>query len=94
MLQCPNCNSKIPFWKPWFMTNFNGIKCTSCEKRLIANKKINSFIGGIGGGTGALIFMNLYRSNWDIIAVIIMILWFVSLLLATSCLTKLEIKDK
>lgn len=94
MLRCPNCNSKIPFWKPWFLTNFNAIECPACGEKLLANKKINSLIGAIGGGTGALTFINLIKSNYSFKAIIIVILWFISSLFVSSLFTKLEIEDK
>ncbi|GAA0720646.1 hypothetical protein GCM10008905_10060 [Clostridium malenominatum] len=93
MLMCPNCKSKIPFWKPWFLTNFNGINCSTCGKKLSGNKKINSLIGGIGGGLGTLVLLNLYKSNFSFGSVGITVLWILSVCFASSLFTKLEIKE-
>lgn len=94
MLKCPNCNSKIPFWKPWFLTRSNGIKCSTCEKTLmLGNKKTNTLIAASGGGIGALVIMNLLQSRFGLKAVMITILWFSSVLFASSCFLKFKVKD-
>ena len=93
MLRCPSCNNKIPFWKTWNPINFSGIKCPSCKKIIIVdNKKNSSWIAGIGGWVGALALRNLVKSNFRLNAVIITILWFLSIVFASSLFTKFKIK--
>ena len=94
MLKCPNCGSRIPFWKPWFLTKYNCITCSSCGKKLklSTNKKINSLISGIGCGTGIIFLTVLYTSNYSFWAVAIVVLWLLCMLLGSSVFTKLEIK--
>ncbi|MGH4125446.1 MAG: hypothetical protein ACREV6_21230 [Clostridium sp.] len=94
MLRCPNCNNKIPFWKTWNPLNFSGIKCSTCKKIIIVdNKKNSSWIGGIGGGVGSLVLINLVKSNFRLSAIIITILWFLSIVFVSDLFTKLKIKD-
>ena len=85
MLKCPNCGGKIPFYKPWLLTNSSHITCSSCGEKLYANKKINSRIGGIGGFIGVIIgiFFNY----------IIIIPFFLCVLLASTVFTKFEVKE-
>ncbi|MGH4140069.1 hypothetical protein [Clostridium sp.] len=95
MLRCPNCNTKIPFWKTWNPLNFSGIKCLTCKKIIIVdNKKYSFWIGGIGGLVGSLVLINLVKSNFRLNAVIITILWFLSIIFVSDLFTKLKIKDK
>ncbi|MGV8980949.1 hypothetical protein [Clostridium sp.] len=95
MLRCPNCNTKIPLWKTLNPVNFSGIKCSTCKKVIIVDtKKSTAWIGAIGGGFGALVLMNLVKSNFSLNAVIITILWFLSIVFASSLFTKFKIKDK
>ncbi len=95
MLKCTNCNTKIPFWKTLNPLNFSGVKCSTCKNIIVMdNKKGTSWIGSIGGGVGALVLINLVKSNFRLNAIIIMILWFSSMVFASYLFTKVKIKDK
>ena len=91
MLKCPKCSNKIPFYKPWFLTNYSHITCASCGEKLYANRKINSRIGGIGGFIGVIIgtFFNFKFGFWMWIIIIPM---FLCILLALTVFTKFEVK--
>lgn len=92
MLKCPKCGSKIPFYKPWLLTNFSHITCSSCGEKLYVNRKINSRIGGIGGFTGAII-ITFFKFKFSFWMFIFIALWFLCGLLASTIFTKFEVKE-
>ena len=89
MLKCPKCGGKIPFYKPWLLTNHSHITCSSCSEKLYANKKINSGIGGFILG----IIIGFFRSKFSFWMWMIIILLFLCALLASTVFTKFEIKE-
>lgn len=92
MLKCPKCGGKIPFYKPWLLTNSSHITCSLCGEKLYANRKINSIISGIGGFTGAMIIIFFERkfSFWMWMTIILCLL---CILLALTFFTKFEVKE-
>jgi len=92
MLKCPNCGSKIPFYKPWLLTtNSSHITCSSCGKKLYANRKINYRIGLIGSISGIIIMVS-FKFKFDLWTWMIIILWFLCCLLASTVFTRFELK--
>ena len=92
MLKCPKCGNKIPFYKPWLLTNFNSITCSLCGEKLYANRKINSMIGGIGAFIGAIIPIFFYENKFAFWVWMAIILWILCIFLASTIFTKLEVK--
>jgi len=86
------CGNPIPFQKYVLLANWSTITCPKCGSRLKANRKINSLIGGIGGGAGAIIGTWLIRT-FSLYAWISLITWIIAVILAMRLLTKLELAE-
>jgi len=93
MLKCPNCSSKIPFYKPWLLTmNSSHITCSSCGEKLHANRKINSFIAQIGSILGMIIII-FFKFKFDFWMWMTIILWLLCNLLALTVFTRFEVEE-
>ena len=92
MLKCPNCSSKIPFYKPWIQTNSSHITCSSCSEKLHANRKINSRIAQIGSISGMIIII-FFKFKFDFWMWMTIILWFLCCLCASTVFTRFEVEE-
>lgn len=66
MKNCPNCNSKLPFFKIGFLSKRkNTIECPDCSSYLIGNKKYLSSNGSISGASAGLLMFITVNSVMD-----------------------------
>ncbi len=63
MVVCPKCGNNLQARQLFVLSNLNTITCSSCSSRLqVENKDVNGYIGGVGGGVGAVLILLLLLS--------------------------------
>ena len=94
MFKCPNCKTKIPLWKAFFLNNFTKIKCRGCNSTLKPNRQTMEKVGGTGVAI-ALPFIFIAYNFFGVIGAIIgIIVGYVIASIITMKITKFEIYKK
>ena len=63
MVVCPKCGNNLQARQVFVLSNLNRITCSTCSSKLqVENKDVNRYIGGVGGGVGAVLILLLLLS--------------------------------